>query len=87
MDLTILAAQHGMIWVGLALPAGWSTSTGSAEDPNRLGSWLGAMAQSLADLGPDTVPPPTDLRTAQALGRRVATITATYRRGTLPSPQ
>ncbi len=38
----ILAAQHGMVWAGLDLKAGWATSTGSPDDLNRLGSWLGA---------------------------------------------
>lgn len=65
VDLAMLAAQHGMIWVGLARPAGWAATTGSAEDLNRLGSWLGAMAQSDADVGADIAPPPTDLRTAR----------------------
>jgi hypothetical protein len=33
------------------------------------------MAQSDVDAGPDTAPPATDLRTAAALGRRVAEVT------------
>ncbi|GAA2664955.1 flavodoxin family protein [Nonomuraea recticatena] len=81
VDLAMLAAQHGMIWVGLALPGGWSSSGGSVEDLNRLGSWLGAMAQSDSDVGPDIAPPATDLRTASELGRRVAIVTRAYRRG------
>lgn len=81
VDLTVLAAQHGMIWVGLDLPAGWSTSTGSAEDLNRIGSWLGAMAQADADRGPDVAPPDSDLRTAFRLGERVAEVTRAYRMG------
>ncbi|MEU7005092.1 flavodoxin family protein [Nonomuraea sp. NPDC046570] len=81
VDFTILAAQHGMIWVGLAETGGWSTTGGSVEDLNRLGSWLGAMAQSDADVGPEIAPPATDLRTASALGRRVAAVTLAYRRG------
>lgn len=64
--------QHGMIWIGLGLPAGNHTSTGSPDDLNRLASFLGAMAQSNADQGPDVVPPPSDRRTAEHLGRRVA---------------
>jgi len=50
VDFVILAAQHGMHWVNLGLYAGWDSSTGSSEDRNRLGSWLGAMAQSNAML-------------------------------------
>lgn len=73
ISLAILAAQHGMIWISLGLFPGWGTSTGSIEELNRLGSYLGAMAQSNGDASPDEAPPPTDLRTAEELGRRVAT--------------
>ncbi len=71
----ILAAQHSMHWVSLGLYPGWNTSTGSAEDLNRLGSFLGAMAQSNGDADPDIAPPKSDLLTAEELGRRVATVT------------
>jgi NAD(P)H dehydrogenase (quinone) len=81
VQLAILAMQHGMIWVGLDLPPGHDTSKGSAEDLNRLGAWLGAMAQSNKDQGPELVPPTSDLLTAEHLGRRVAEITAQLRRG------
>jgi NAD(P)H dehydrogenase (quinone) len=77
----ILAAQHGMIWVGLDLKAGWSTSDGSPDELNRLGSWLGAMSHSPLDLGPDLAPRDSDLRTAAHLGRRVARIAYELRRG------
>lgn len=81
VDLAVLAAQHGMIWVGLDLYPGWAESTASIEDLNRLGSWLGAMAQSDADLSAEKAPPATDLRTAAALGARVATVTQRHLRG------
>jgi len=73
VSMAVFAAQHGMHWVGLGLPPGWLyTSTGSADELNRLGGFLGAMAQSPSDLGPDVAPSDTDLRTAEHLGRRVA---------------
>jgi NAD(P)H dehydrogenase (quinone) len=81
VEIALFAAQHGMIWVGMAHYGGWNTSTGSHEDLNRLGSWLGAMAQSDMDQGPEIAPPAADLRTAAALGRRVAEITHQYIRG------
>jgi multimeric flavodoxin WrbA len=81
VDLAVFAAQHGMIWVGLDIYPGWAESTASIEDLNRLGSWLGAMAQSDADLSAEKAPPATDLRTAYALGARVATITSRHLRG------
>ncbi|MGX6450207.1 flavodoxin family protein, partial [Patulibacter sp. S7RM1-6] len=74
--LALLAAQHGMVWVGVAQLGGWNHSAASPEDPNRLGSWLGAMAQADVDRGPDLAPPETDLRTAHHLGHRVATVAA-----------
>jgi len=83
VDLAVFAAQHGMIWVGLDLYPGWAESTASIEDLNRLGSWLGAMAQSDADLSAEKAPPATDLRTAEALGARVATVTLRQLRGAL----
>lgn len=83
VDLAVFAAQHGMIWVGLDIYPGWAESTASIEDLNRLGSWLGAMAQSDADLSAEKAPPATDLRTAEALGVRVATVTLRHLRGAL----
>jgi NAD(P)H dehydrogenase (quinone) len=83
VDIAVFAAQHGMIWVGLDLYPGWAESTASIEDLNRLGSWLGAMAQSDADLSAEKAPPETDLRTAAALGARVATVTLRHQRGSL----
>lgn len=71
-ELMLFAMQHGMIWVGLGLLPGNNSSTSSPEDLNRLGSYVGAMAQSNADQGPDMAPPPSDLRTGAALGERVA---------------
>lgn len=80
-DFVILAAQHGMHWVSLGLYPGWNTSAGSSEDLNRLGSFLGAMAQSNGDAGPAIAPPKSDLETAEALGRRVALVTQQWVRG------
>lgn len=74
--LAVFAAQHGMIWTSLGLPPGNNSSKGSVEDLNRLGSSLGAMAQSNADQGPDAGPIPSDLKTAEHLGKRVAVLAA-----------
>lgn len=64
--------QHGMVWVGLGLPPGNNTSTGSPDDLNRLGGFLGAMSQADADVPPEVAPAGSDLKTAEYLGRRVA---------------
>lgn len=81
VSFAILAAQHGMHWISLGLYPGWSTSSGSADDLNRLGSYLGAMAQSHGDQGPDVVPRESDLQTAEELGRRVALAAQRWMRG------
>ncbi|MBI3453469.1 MAG: hypothetical protein HY057_11715 [Rhodospirillales bacterium] len=53
---------------------GNNSTKGSIDDLNRLGSFIGAMAQSDTDLGPDRVPIESDRRTAEHLGARVAWI-------------
>lgn len=78
-QLTIFAMQHGMIWVGNSemnqSPEGFS---GKAESINRIGSFLGAMAQS-DNFSPDITPPVGDLKTAELLGKRVAEITKRFK--------
>jgi multimeric flavodoxin WrbA len=81
MQLSLFAAQHGMHWINLGLPPANHSSTGSEEEMNRLGFWLGAAAQSNTDQGPEVAPPAADLATAQHLGRRVAEATLQFVRG------
>ncbi len=71
-QLAVFAAQHSMIWISLGLMPGNNSSHGSQEDMNRLGSSLGAMAQSNVDEGPEKGPSQSDLKTASHLGNRVA---------------
>lgn len=68
VSMALFAAQHAMIWVGLDLFAGHSN-----EELNRVGGWLGAMAQS-NDESPELSPIEPDLKTASHLGQRVAEI-------------
>ncbi|MFG3660774.1 flavodoxin family protein [Streptomyces sp. NPDC047706] len=72
---SIFAAQHGMHWVNLDLLPGWSASTASVHDLNRLGITLGAGAQTDTDRGPEAVSG-ADARTAFHLGARVARVAA-----------
>lgn len=76
--LSLLAAQHGMHWISLGLLPGWNTTTGSENDLNRLGFYLGAGAQTWNDQGPEGVHA-SDLATARHLGARVATQAHIYR--------
>ncbi|MEU8477582.1 flavodoxin family protein [Streptomyces hygroscopicus] len=71
-----LAAQHGMLWVSLGLAPGWNSSSGSEFDPNRLGFYQGAAAQSPVDDRSGAVHK-SDLATAEHLGQRVAELTRT----------
>lgn len=72
LQMAVFAAQHSMIWVGLdVLPA--RSSAGLFDGQlNRLGSSLGAMAQSNIEQSPDDAPPREDRCTAAHLGERVA---------------
>lgn len=66
-------------------PAGRPTQPDYDEngstDLNRIGSWLGAMAQADSDQGPEAAPPPSDLATGEHLGRRVAELAIVFARG------
>ncbi|MFP3549711.1 flavodoxin family protein [Paraburkholderia sp. SIMBA_049] len=75
ISMTLFAAQHGMIWVGLDLFPGRSN-----DQPNRIGGWLGAMAQS-NDESPELFPIESDLQTASHLGQRVAELARQFRQG------
>ena len=73
LQLATFAAQHGMVWVGLGLPPSYASVTAREavrDDTNRLGSHLGAMAQSAPGSG--ARPSEGDVRTCEHLGRRVA---------------
>ena len=70
-QLLTLAAQHGMVWIGLGLPPGNNHSKGSIEDLNRTGASLGLMAQANADQGNEGIGA-SEFRTAEALGTRIA---------------
>jgi len=70
-QLLTLAAQHGMVWIGLGLAPGNNHSKGSIDDLNRTGASLGVMAQANADQGVEGIGE-SEFRTAQALGKRVA---------------
>ncbi|KZK92756.1 p-benzoquinone reductase [Pseudovibrio sp. Ad5] len=85
VQMSVFAAQQGMIWVGANDMAGNNSSAGSVEDINRLGSYLGMMAQANVDEGPDVAPPNADHRTAESFGKRIAE--ASLRWGKAPATQ
>jgi NAD(P)H dehydrogenase (quinone) len=79
ISMSLFAAQHGMIWVGLDLHPANPESPLPTKNLNSLGSWLGAMAQS-DNASPEITPGENDLKTAEYLGKRVAEITANFKK-------
>jgi len=80
-SLAIFAAQHGMLWIGTGQAPGNNDDHSAATDAeNRLGSFIGAMAQA-ANESPDVTPGSGDRATARALGGRVTVAAARWRRG------
>ena len=72
-----LAMQHGMIWVGTGtLPA---QAHGDPDAINRLGSYIGVMAQA-ENVPPEQSPPQGDLDYARSYGARIAQTTRKLRR-------
>lgn len=73
-QLNVLAAQHGMIWVSQAEPdasVAQAGQGGHVDSLNRIGSYLGVMAQS-DNVAADQSPTSGDLKTAELYGARVA---------------
>lgn len=71
---TLLAAQHRGIWVGVGMKSS-NTKASQRDDVNRMGSFLGPMAQTPADASPEEMST-GDLETARLYGVRVAEIAA-----------
>jgi len=73
----LLSGQHGGIWVSMDIkPANLKASL--RDDLNRMGSYIGPMAQTPADASPQEMSP-GDLETARRYGARVAMIAGKLR--------
>lgn len=77
-QLSVLAMQHGMIWVGNdIMTSQYDVSNVIPEDTmNRIGSYSGLMTQAHPMSSAEMSPPSGDLKTAEAFGKRVAEISA-----------
>ena len=71
--LAVFAAQHGLLWIPNTVPNEVYAGVKPDEASNRLGSFLGAMAQA-GNVPPDQAFVPGDLKTARLFGERVAKI-------------
>jgi NAD(P)H dehydrogenase (quinone) len=87
LGLVINAMQHGMIFVGLGMmpsanhPEEMNSENGPGPDAhNRVGSFTGPMSSSFGVAAP-AAPPKGDIETAEAYGRRIATVTAQFVKG------
>jgi NAD(P)H dehydrogenase (quinone) len=88
-ELSIFAAQMGMIWTGVGDPPGGNRTDSTPDDVNHLGSWLGLMTQSPAPVdGHETkgLPSEGDLHTAERFGRRIARVTQRWALGARAFP-
>ena len=74
--LFTLAMQHGGVWVGNAIMPS-NSKAAKRDDPNYMGSFSGAMAQSPSDAGAAEMFT-GDLETAKAFGQRVAEVSAKF---------
>jgi NAD(P)H dehydrogenase (quinone) len=84
--LSVLAAQHGMIWVGYAgLPQTEDPDYDGPEEEalNRLGGFLGAMALTENDEPGPGNPQKGDIDTARVYGERIAKVAQRWGEGPL----
>ena len=75
VSMVIFSAQHGMNWVTLGMMPPGDDAGRAPDKPNRMGGFLGAMAQS-DNVSPEEAPPAGDLETARHYGERVASLAA-----------
>lgn len=80
IQLLVFAAQMGMLWVPMGDHPGANWTGGGVEDFNRLGSFLGPMSQSMADIEPGDSLQRSDLVTGERYGKRFAEIVRHWKR-------
>jgi NAD(P)H dehydrogenase (quinone) len=85
-QISIFAAQMGMVWVGVGDQPGGNYSDSRVSDVNVNGSWLGLMTQSVSDGTELNAPHPGDLLSAERIGRRIARTTARWMMGSESFP-
>lgn len=76
VQLVTFASQHGMLWVPQVEP-NMSNPAGHPEAINRLGSFLGVMAQSENE-APEVTPPFGDRETARLHGKHFANMVKAF---------
>ncbi len=79
LQFVTLAMQHGMIWAGPGMFASPNKEhhIPDPEGENRLGGYIGAMAQSENE-SPEITPPSGDIAFAKSYGKRIAELTLKF---------
>lgn len=80
-QMLTFATQMGMIWVPIRITGGNYSSQGSNEDLNRIGGYLGVMAQANIDEPPEKAPPASDIKTAEMHGNHIANVARQFALG------
>lgn len=82
MYFVTLAMQHKMVWIGMGVdgPATQSGHGGNPDDINRVGAYVGLMAQA-DNTDANQSPPDGDRKTAEGFGTRVAEAAKRWVRG------
>ncbi|MFK7829303.1 MAG: flavodoxin family protein [Congregibacter sp.] len=80
-QLGTFAAQMGMLWVPVRITGGHYSSQGSESDLNRIGGYLGVMAQANIDEPADVAPPPSDIATAEMHGNHISNVARQFSHG------
>ncbi len=80
-QMSIFAAQMGMLWVPMRITGGNYSSRGSEDDLNRMAGYLGVMAQANIDEPPELAPPRSDILTTEMHGHHIASVTRQYAHG------
>jgi hypothetical protein len=73
VNISLFAAQHGMLWIPLGIMPQYDEKGRQLEEPNAMASYLGLMTMS--DNSYNEFTPPADLSTAELFGRRIGKIT------------
>ena len=77
-QMFIFASQMAMIWVPQPILGGHYSSEGSENDLNRIGGYIGVMAQANIDESSEKAPPKSDRETARLHGVHLACITSQF---------
>ncbi|RDB02578.1 flavodoxin family protein [Runella aurantiaca] len=72
-NLSIFAAQHGMLWIPLGIMPQYDSAGKQLSEPNGMASYLGLM--TLSSNSHEEFYDPADLHTAELFGQRIATLT------------